>query len=55
VNKKLSDFCTEFDAQCMAMIPHHHSILNRLFGTNHTDEMLHHLNIPLLTIPEVEK
>jgi nucleotide-binding universal stress UspA family protein len=50
--KKLSDFTFEFEADCLAMIPHHHSILNRLFGMNHTDEILHNLNIPLLTIPE---
>jgi nucleotide-binding universal stress UspA family protein len=50
--KKLSDFTNEFEADCLAMIPHHHNLLNRLFGMNHTDEILHHLNIPLLTIPE---
>lgn len=51
ITKKLSDFTNEFEADCLAIIPHHHSILNRLFGMNHTDEILHHLNIPLLTIP----
>jgi hypothetical protein len=50
--KRLSDFTSEFEADCLAMIPHHHNLLNRLFGMNHTDEILHHLNIPLLTIPE---
>ena len=52
VTKKISDFTNEFEADCLAMIPHHHSILNRLFSMNHTDEILHHLNVPLLTVPE---
>ena len=52
ISKKINEFCTEFNIDCLAVIPHHHSLLERMFVSSQTDKILEHLKIPLLTIPD---
>jgi len=52
IAKKLYDFCAEFSIDCLAVIPHHHSLLEKIFASSQTDKILEHITIPLLSIPE---
>lgn len=45
-------FAVENHADLVAMIPHKHSLFNRLFQKSTTQELAFHTNIPLLAIPE---
>jgi len=52
VAKAITDFCEERKAECLAIIPHHHSFLDKLFVSSTTDKILNHITIPLLAIPD---
>jgi nucleotide-binding universal stress UspA family protein len=52
IAQKLNEFTKEFNIDCLAIVPHHHSLLDRLFATTTTDKILNHLSIPLLSIPD---
>lgn len=38
----------------IAMIPHKHNFLERLFKESHTKKIAFHANVPLLTLPEIK-
>jgi nucleotide-binding universal stress UspA family protein len=51
VNEKISSYVQENNIDLMVMFPHHHSLLFKLFGGSHTQQVASHSTIPLLTIP----
>lgn len=52
IAKKINEFCKEFSIDCLAVIPHHHSFLEKMFASSQTDKILEHITIPLLSIPD---
>ena len=54
VVKGLEDFATGHDIQMLALIPHQHTIFERLFLKSDTRKMIFHTHIPLLILPELK-
>jgi|SRR4051812_47675780 nucleotide-binding universal stress UspA family protein len=48
----VNSFIESSNTDLIAMIPHKHSFLERLFKETHTKKIAFHTNIPLLTLPE---
>lgn len=48
----LSKFCKEFSVDWLVLLPHHHSILERVFSKSTTQKTLEELKIPVLCIPD---
>ncbi len=48
----VNDFVETSSIDLLAMIPHKHNFLERLFKESHTKKIAFHTNIPLLTLPE---
>lgn len=49
----VNNFVESSATDLIAMIPHKHNFLERLFKETHTKKIAFHTNIPLLTLPEV--
>jgi nucleotide-binding universal stress UspA family protein len=54
VVKGLEDFAAGHDIQMLVLIPHKHTIFERLFLKSDTRKMIFHTHIPLLILPEVK-
>lgn len=50
--KGINEFVESSNTDLIAMIPHKHSFLSRLFKESHTKKIAFHTSVPLLTIPE---
>lgn len=50
----LEDFITTYKIDLLALIPHRHNLLKRLFLMSTTKQMLFHSHIPLLILPETK-
>lgn len=48
----LNSFVDSHNANIVAMIPHKHNFISKLFIESHTKKIAFHTHIPLLTIPE---
>lgn len=48
----VKDFVTTMNIKILAMIPHKHNFLTRLFKEGHTKKIAFHTTIPLLTLPD---
>ena len=48
----VNNFVESADIDLIAMIPHKHNFLERLFKESHTKKIAFHTNIPLLTLPD---
>lgn len=48
----LSQFCKDFSIDWLVLLPHHHSLLERVFSNSTTQKTLQELKIPILCIPE---
>ena len=48
----LYKFCKEFSLDWLVLLPHHHSILERIFSTSTTQQVLQEVKIPVLCIPD---
>lgn len=51
----VTDFIESSNTDIIAMIPHKHSFLARLFKETHTKKIAFHTRIPLLTLPETQE
>lgn len=49
----VNNFIESSATDLIAMIPHKHNFLERLFKESHTKKIAFHTNVPLLTLPEV--
>ncbi len=54
VVKGLEDFAADHDIQMLVLIPHQHTIFERLFLKSDTRKMIFHTHIPLLILPELK-
>lgn len=50
----VNQFIESSQTDLIAMIPHKHNFLERLFKESHTKKIAFHSNVPLLTLPEVK-
>jgi nucleotide-binding universal stress UspA family protein len=50
--EELSKFCKEFSVDWLVLLPHHHSILERVFSKSTTQKVLENVKIPVLCIPD---
>lgn len=53
--KVLGEFIKEFDANMIALLPHHHSLLERFFLKSATPELIFKTNIPVMILPDLRK
>lgn len=51
----LDDFAASYGVDVLALMPHHHSLLERWFSRSTTREMIFESRLPLLVIPELHK
>jgi nucleotide-binding universal stress UspA family protein len=49
----VNNFIESSSTDLIAMIPHKHNFLERLFKESHTKKIAFHTNVPLLTLPEI--
>jgi len=54
IGEALQDFVKEYNVQLLAMIPHHHNIMERLLFHSETKQLIFHTHVPLLVLPEVK-
>lgn len=52
VDLGILEFIHQHKVDMLAMIPRKYSFFDRLFHVSHTKEIAHHINIPLLVLPE---
>ncbi len=50
----LEDFITTYKIDLLALIPHRHNLLKRLFLMSTTKQMIFHSHIPLMILPETK-
>lgn len=50
----LTRFVEGEQADLMVVLPHRHNIFRRLFGGTHTQKILKHTHLPVLSLPEVK-
>jgi nucleotide-binding universal stress UspA family protein len=50
--EELSKFCKEFSLDWLVLLPHHHSIVERVFSKSTTQKVLEEVKIPVLCIPD---
>lgn len=48
----IDEFLTKHKAGLMAIVPHKHDLIERLFGKSNTKQMVFHTRIPLLALPD---
>ncbi len=53
VTDVLQDFSIDNNVDMLAIIPHHHSITERIFVKSETRQLIFHTQIPLLVLPEI--
>jgi nucleotide-binding universal stress UspA family protein len=49
----INEFVTKENIDLVAMIPRRHSLLEKIFSEPNTTRMAFHINIPLLTLPDI--
>ncbi|GAA4338621.1 universal stress protein [Flaviaesturariibacter amylovorans] len=52
VTEGLHSFLQQSGAQLLLQLPHHHNFWERLFGKQHTADIVSEINVPVLVIPE---
>ena len=51
----LDDFALRYHVDILAMLPHKHSLMERLFFKSTTREMVFETHLPLLILPDLHK
>ncbi|MEO6290245.1 MAG: hypothetical protein ABIO76_10005, partial [Ginsengibacter sp.] len=52
INHALHESITNHNANMLAMVPHKHEWIEKLFKKSETKEMIFHTEVPLLILPE---
>ena len=52
---KINDFAHKHDADLIAIIPHRHNLIERLFHRSNSKKIAFHTDLPLLALPEMHK
>lgn len=51
VGKALNDFVKEYSVDMLAVVPHKHDFIDKLFNRSVTKDMIFHTHVPLLVLP----
>ncbi|MBU3713806.1 MAG: universal stress protein [Ferruginibacter sp.] len=54
ITECLENFIRDYNIDLLAVIPHRHNILERLFSASMTKKFIFHTHIPLLVLPEIK-
>ncbi|HNQ13074.1 MAG TPA: universal stress protein [Bacteroidia bacterium] len=55
VDARIRKSTVELKACCLVMISHKHGLINRIFNETHTKRIAYRSQVPVLSIPEIEK